>query len=426
MTTLIRQLRFGLLPIACLGAHVLLTATLVAQPISGLSLATHQPVPGFTFIADTQTAVPGGTGTFNIFADAKAIEGGQVAFIAFDSGSGSGIYTFQHGVLDVLVDESTVVPGTALTFQTFFDVAIDGGVVAFTGGWPGPGGGCAFNGSEGIFTTLFDGSALVSVENSLTTPYHCFHGIEYQQGTIAVGAGINSVDVIHNHSESILTTSGGSGGGLNVLADPTTPKPGGGTFAGFDQEIVLDGNAYMLGEIIPNTFGAFAGVYADRDDGNGLSLVVNQTTAVPSGTGNFSNIAGADWDGGEAAFVGRDSSNIALLYAGSAPGNLRAVVTRSTFVPGTSSRFLGISNPLAYQNGVIAFSGFWGGGGQGLFIHRNGAVEAILKKGELLDGNVVEQAFCRTQQMSNRHMLVEVRFQSNPPLSHRALYLVTL
>jgi len=423
MNTSMTKHPFSFLVLGALGALFPLAGASSAQPITGLSLVAPQPAPGFQFIADTLTAVPGGTGTFNIFADAKAIEGGKVAFIAYDSGSGSGIYTFEHGVLDVLVDENTLVPGTALNFQTFFDVSIDGGVVAFTGGWPGPGGGCAFNGSEGIFTALFDGSALVSVADSLTTPYHCFHGIEFHQGTIAAGAGINPVDLIHNHSEAVVVDSGS---GLNVLADPTTPKPGGGTFVGFDQEIVLDGNAYLLGEIIPNTIGAIAGLYADRDDGNGLSLVANQATPVPGGAGNFSNLAGADWDGGEAAFVGRDSSNIALLYAGSAPGNLRTVVTRSTQVPGTGFNFLGISNPIAYENGVIAFSGFWGGGGQGLFLHRNGAVEAVLKKGDLLDGHVVEQAFCRTRQLTAARMLIEVRFQSNPPLSHRALYLVTL
>ncbi|MFH0943678.1 MAG: hypothetical protein V2A76_00615, partial [Planctomycetota bacterium] len=77
-------------------------------------------------------------------------------------------------------------------------------------------------------------------------------------------------------------------------------------------------------------------------------------------------------------------------------------------------------------NGVIAFSGYWGGGGQGLFLHRSGAVEAVLMKGDVLDGSVVEQAFCRTRNMSGRRMLIEVRFQSSPPLSHRALYLVRI
>lgn len=402
---------------------LLLADTATAQPIGPLSPAQPSPVPRMQRIADTQTAVPGGAGTFSLFADARCIDGNRVAFVGYDSGSGSGIYTFRNGVLDVLVDENSDVPGTSNKFQIFFDVSMDGGVVAFTGGWAGPGGGCAFSGSEGLLTAPFSGGPIVPVHSSLTTPYHCFHGLEYEDGVMVVCAGINPVDNIHNHSESILATTGGS---LSTLVDVTTPAPGGGTFTGFDQEVVHRDGAYLFAEILHNTIGAVAGLYADRNDGQGLRLVANASTPIPGGTGNFASFASMDCDGGEVAFVGRDGSNRTALYAGTSPQDLRVVVNNTTPVPGTPFNFLGLSNPMAYGNGVMAFSGYWAGGGIGLFIHRNGGVEAILKKGDLLDGSVVEQAYCRTRQISGRWMLVEVRFQSSPPLSHRALYLVSL
>jgi hypothetical protein len=90
----------------------------------------------FTRIADTQTAVPGGTGTFTVFADARAIGSGEVAFIGYDSALAPGIYSYQGGLLGVVADTHTTVPGTTDTFSDFFDVAIDGALVAFTGAGP--------------------------------------------------------------------------------------------------------------------------------------------------------------------------------------------------------------------------------------------------------------------------------------------------
>lgn len=409
--------------ILCLSSALVLAGVASAQVTSTQSAGPQQPAarqlfPRLLRIADTQTPVPGGSGTFSIFADARAIEGGAVAFIGL-SGSDTGIYTFENGVLDVLVDENTTVPGTVATFSTFFDVALDGGVVAFTGGWPGPGGGCSFSGSEGLFEVDFDGGAISVIVDSLTTTSNCFHGVDSNLGLTAVCGGINSVDAIHNHSETIFTTAGGP---LSVLADLTTASPSGGTFVGFDQEVVLQGSNYLFAEILPNTIGAVAGLYLDQ--GQGLQLLADGSTAVPSGTGVFDNFAGFDYDGNEAAFMGRSSSGTAL-YAGTSPASLQRVVDNTTSVPGESFNFLGVANPVAIEGGAIGFSGYWGGGGYGLFVAEGGLVEPIVKKGDVLDGALVEQAYCRAQNMSGSRMLIEVRFQSTPVLSHRALYLVT-
>lgn len=378
------------------------------------------PTPTFTLIADTMTPVPGGSGTFTLFGDARAISGGRVAFLGFDSGSGSGIYTFENGSLNVLVDESTSVPGTTDTFTSFFDVSLDGNVVAFTGGWPGPGGGCSFSGSEGVFGLPFLGGSPVTVADSLTTSNHCFHGVDLLSGLLGVGGGSNPVDNFHNHSEKVMATT--AVGSLTTVFDLATVSPGGSTFVGYDQDFVLQNEGVLFSEILPNTVGAVAGLYYDRNDGVGPRLIADTSTAVPAGSGNFMNFAGSDADGLDVAFVGRDSSNISGVYAGTDSANLRVVVNRTTPVPGESGNFLGVSNPLAYNEGVILFSGFWSGGGFGLFAEAGGTIYSVLKKGELLDGKVVEQAYCRTQNKDGRNLLILVRFQQG---FAPALYWVT-
>ena len=374
----------------------------------------------FTRIADTQTAVPGGTGTFTVFADARAIGGGKVAFIGYDSALAPGIYSYQGGLLGIVADTHTTVPGTPDTFSDFFDVAIDGALVAFTGGWPGPGGGCSYSGNEGIFVRRFQASLIRAVATTLSTDKQCFEGVDLERGTIAVTGGVEPVDNYHNHAESVMTTK--RTGQLRVILDTLTPKPGGGTFVGYDQDLSLRGGGFLFSEIIPNTFGALAGIYTLRKDGLGPQLVADGDTPVPGGSGDFTNFAGADWDGGEIAFVGRNSANQPFLYAGASPDDLRVVVDSSTIVPGETATFDGIGNPLAYEGGVIVFEGYWLGSKTGLFTSEGGVLQAILKQGAILDGRTVNDAFCRQGNKDGNQLLILVLFQDNT----RGLYLVDL
>jgi hypothetical protein len=375
----------------------------------------------FTRIADTQTAVPGGTGTFTIFADARAIGGGKVAFIGYDSALAPGIYSYQSGLLGVVVDSHTTVPGTADTFTDFFDVAIDGALVAFTGGWPGPGGGCSFSGSEGVFTRRLQGGAIRALATSLTTDKNCFEGIDFDGQKVAVTGGVDPVDLFHNHGESIMIIRRIDR--PRVLVDTTTEKPGGGTFIGYDQDIALRNGGLLFTEIIPNTFGAVAGLYTIRTNGQNLQLVADQSTPVPEGTGDFNNFAGVDWDGGEVGFIGRNSVNAAFLYAGTSPADLHVVVDSSTPVPGEAgATFDSLGNPIAYEGGVFVFEGFWSGSNTGLFTSEGGIVQAILKSGDILDGRTVSDAFCQQGNKDGNQLLVLVLFQDNT----RGLYMVDL
>jgi len=375
----------------------------------------------FTLVADTQTAVPDGTGTFSLFADARAIEGGRIAFIGNDSALAAGIYSYQGGVLSVVANTHTIVPDTAATYVDFFDVDIDRGTVAFTAGWPGPGGGCSFSGSEGVFTRRSQGGGIRALATSLTTDKNCFEGVNFEGQKVAITGGVNPVDLFHNHAESIMTLRRVDR--PRVLVDTTTQKPGGGTFTGYDQDIALRGSGLLFTEIISNTFGAVAGVYTVQINGQNLELVADQTTPVPEGTGDFSSFAGVDWDGSEVAFVGRNAANATFLYAGTSPADLRVVVDSSTPVPGESgATFSGVGNPIAYEGGVFVFEGFWSGGKTGLFTSQNGVVQTILKSGSILNGHTVSDAFCRTGNKDGNQLLIKVLFQDNS----NGLYLVDL
>jgi hypothetical protein len=83
-------------------------------------------------IVDTDTGVPGGTGTF-VSLSTPSLDAGDVAFWALDDNSGEGIYTDAGGTLRVVANESTPIPGGTGDFTQFGEPSIDGGSIVFGG-----------------------------------------------------------------------------------------------------------------------------------------------------------------------------------------------------------------------------------------------------------------------------------------------------
>lgn len=396
----------------------LLCLLLCATSVSAAQ-TQNPPTPSFTLIADETTPAPGTGNLFTIFGHMIADEQGRVVFIGHDSMGNSGIYSFHNGVLGLIADENTLIPGLPFTtFNVFFDIGLDDGIVTFTAGFPGPNTGCAYLGSEGVFARSFGGGAITTVVDGPTFGNSCFHGVEYRDGLLSVTGGTIGPDLFHNHSESIYITA--SIGNLTTALDTATVNPSGGTFFGYDHAILMEGRSLYFAEAINNTAGVIAGVYVDHNDGMGPQALVDGTTPIPNGTGNFASLAGFDIDAGRIAFSGRDSAFHSWLYSGTGPSNLQEIVGPTTQVPGETSFFLGVSNPVAYDNDIILFSGYWSGGRVGLFANHNATNYAILKKGDILHGLTVEQAYCWPQSLAGRNAVLDVRF----PGFTRGLYLM--
>ena len=92
----------------------------------------------FELVADLDTPVPGGDGSFEALFGAHGIDAGDVVFRAgFDgplpADSDSGVYARIDGTLRSIADTSTLMPGRSVPFQSFLDVDIENGNVAFLG-----------------------------------------------------------------------------------------------------------------------------------------------------------------------------------------------------------------------------------------------------------------------------------------------------
>ncbi|MBD2776867.1 DUF7453 family protein [Iningainema tapete] len=86
-------------------------------------------------IADKNTAIPGGTGNFINFSNLFLTTNGRnVIFITTSStNQPNGIYISRDGLLQVLVDKNTNIPGTNSKFSGIGNTVIDGDNVAFLG-----------------------------------------------------------------------------------------------------------------------------------------------------------------------------------------------------------------------------------------------------------------------------------------------------
>ena len=123
--------------------------------VEGNGIAFHSTSPGFaglytsidgnlSVVADNQTPIPGGTGTFSGLSE-PSFHSGSTAFAGFGPSVQRGIYSTASGSLDVVVDKTTVAPNSGGTlFQEFGAPVHDSSGIAFQGN-------TAIGGQEGIY-----------------------------------------------------------------------------------------------------------------------------------------------------------------------------------------------------------------------------------------------------------------------------------
>ncbi|MCC6661503.1 MAG: hypothetical protein IT437_11525 [Phycisphaerales bacterium] len=165
---------------------------------------------------------------------------------------------------------------------------------------------------------------------------------------------------------SFLIAAPGLGQPLAIvrIADTSTIIPGTTTpFALFNYPSAGDGVVGFSGtsSVILNP-GMPAGVY--RGSGGGLSIIADITTPIPGGIGNFTQFApaeryGPSLFGSDTAFIGDGAGTSAIqrgIYLRTAAG-IQRIVDRSTVIPNGGGATFGAIGPPSLQDGSIAFVG---------------------------------------------------------------------
>lgn len=353
------------------------TAT-VDSTITGT--ATFPAAPRFTRLADTDTPIPQGSGTFSDFGRAAtpALSDTLVAF----RGRGvdqDGIYDWQQGTLGVVADVHTPIPGGTGNFGApptggFYTPSVDGDDVAFNGD-------DQTISQRGVYTRV--NGTLDVVADKTTVPPGTFTPFS----TMALG-GLDDGNISF---WAFVPTAGaldgiyyGNPSGIVKVAGQSTFIPGsGGTFHGFTSNTYhKQGTVLFYGYDSSFAFGLYKWI------GGVLSFVANQFTPIPGGVGNFTLFSQTvSFDGVSLAFRGDDAAFTQFGIYMEDCGGLRAVVDGHTAVPCGSGNFTGLGG-FSTHHGNLAFVGY-GDSNTGLYAQLGGRTVKILEVLDELDGKTV-------------------------------------
>jgi hypothetical protein len=242
-----------------------------------------------TTIVDSNTPVPGGTGSFTQIGDNPSVSGGVVAFAAFGVDQG-GIYSGDGGPLTTVADQSTPIPGGMGSFDRFkLGPSIAAGRVAFENL------DLSFPLERGVY--LWSGGLLQAVAD-LTTP------IPGSTGSFSDFVGFSSLDddgalaFIGRGNAPVEGIYIDDGVSLRVVVDTNTPVPGDGvSFHSFGNHVSLSqGQVAFRGVTADGHMGIYVG------DGSQLSLVADESTPAPGTDGTLASFGEPCLDAGNAAF----------------------------------------------------------------------------------------------------------------------------
>ena len=373
-----------------------------------LSAAGKAEAATFTFtkIADTNTSIPEGPGNFITFSP-PVIDDGNVAFVGFGSSEQQGIYTNIDSSLNVVADTNTPIPGGAGNFINFLFPSLDNGNVAFTG-----------EGSSRQFGIYTDIGGLLNVVADTSTPVPGGTGTFLSFGTLPL---LDNGNVAFRGSsvfepQGIYTDTGGS---LNVVAGTRTPIPGGtGNFISLLNLSFDEGNVAFAG--IGSGFQS--GIYTDI--GGSLNVLVDTNTALPGGgTVNLGDPIGPVLDGRDIAFGNTDPRGIYTIIEDS----LNVVADTNTAIPGGTENFDSFGN-LSFDNGNVAFVGADSYDLSvepreqlGIYTNFGGSLTKVIDLNDSLDGKTLSDFAFTNQALSGN----KIAFLANFTDGSHAIYVAT-
>jgi hypothetical protein len=358
----------------------------------------------FTKVADNNTPVPGGMGTFTDFGGfgvGPSYRDGSLTFVA-NSGSLRGIYTNVGGTLNLVADTNTPIPGGTGNFGNIGPGSISNGFVAFRGfDTPAESGN-----KQGIYTNL-GGNLHAIVDPSTPIPngvgnfqaYSMFYS--FSAGHVAFcGTGSGGQDGIYTNL----------GGSISIVADTHTPIPGGvGNFMSFGSFNDLDHGQIAL---VGSGSNGQTGIYTNI--GGTLSVVADTHTAIPGGTGNFTSFASISLSQGNLAFVGFGSNGQNGIYT-NIGGTLSVVADTHTAIPGGTGDFssFGPFTGPSLSGTHLVFTGSDSMGNRGLYTNLEGTLQKILAPGDILDGKVVVDVIASPEALDGQRVAFGPAFSDN-------------
>lgn len=381
---------------------------------------THAPsVPAWTLrrIIDSNTPIPGFGGTFQFDPYYRnrcpVAAGADVVFIgaaAIGGWQAVGVYRWSAGVLSVVADRTTGLPGypPGTTMIDFESCAASGGRAAFTYMSP-------YVAANGAFEVSGAGAGPLVTE---TTPIPGMPGMTFQAYSLALygtGLSADSQQIAFTAYHPIFPIDGvyaEQAGVVRLLADVFTPIPGGlGTFAtlhnpvGFNHPAAAGGKVLFWGQGQSGSSGLYLW------DGAATSVVFDASTPTPGGPAGaqYSPIGEYDFDGTSAIFTASGYPSVGdTIWMGSSSG-VAALFAPWQFIPATNGVLDGAPGGVSIDAGRFAVE-VVSAGRQWILSDVKGPVAAILASGDVIEGKVVNWVRLHDQGLDQGHVAFAVGF----------------
>ncbi len=367
----------------------------------------------FIKVADTQTLVPGGTGTYLSGFTALGVTNGRVVFHGGD-GVTAGVYSWEGGVITVVADNHTPVPGGGGIFSSLFAPTYthaSGANTLIRGG-----GGSAFG------HYIKDPAGFTIVANNQTM----LPGGGLLTGLPPGGASIDGTDVafVANTTTGLRGVFTKTAQGLTKLVDTQTLIPNSALFfSGFGRPWINYEDVTFYGAT-----SGWGGLYRAPATGGPLEVIADLATPHPVG-GTFSTFSSTriDTDGEDTVFWARQSTT-------GLEGIFRAghLGFETIVMPGLAAPGGGIFEsfgPLATSNGMVVFEGkIENVFERSLYLSdAQGVLHKIISPGQMLEGKTIMFLSFETGAMDGNQVAIRVRFTDDiPPNYSGAVYMINI
>lgn len=344
----------------------------------GLAWVSSASAVSLTLIADTNTPIPNGTGNFTQFTFSPTLSGGTVAFRAAGNGGQQGIYTGDGTSLTRVADLTTPIPdgvGNFTGFSSGARVGISASGIAFSG--------FGSSSQQGIYTTIGGGLSKV-VDRNTQTPegtgtYTSFSTVDLSGTTIGFGGSRSGSPA----QVGLYTVSGG--GAPVLVVNNNTPLPsGGGTFSGTQfSPLIVSGTSAVFRGLGPANVPVLA-----LSSGGVLTSLVDTSTAIPGGTGNFTGLAFPDYNGTTMVFTAAGSNSQSGLYA-STGGTVSLLADTNTPIPEGMGNFTTFFASAINADGLVATLASGSNGQSGIYLSDGSALSKVVAVGDSIEGHTV-------------------------------------
>ncbi len=355
----------------------------------------------FTKIADTNTRIPNSAQTFESFRIHPVVSQGNVAFVGLGEGI-EGVYLYAGGVLSMVADTNTSIPSGVGTFSTLASPSIDGTNVAYRG---------TGIDQEGIYTNIAAWPVVANLETAHPLDQGTFTHVNSPSisgNRIAFLADGPYQPVIEATIRGLYVAT--EGAETIQIVDSNTAIPlGSGTFLaqGFrapsiDQQLVA---FWATAEDSQYRYG----IYSFDVQSLTLGVIVDQTTLIPDGNGEtFSAFGGhPPVHGGHVAF---DSVGGGVWV--SSQSGIRRVADQSTPAPGApGSQLSNFTDNIGLSGSTVAFIARPQpsvGLGRGIYAEYDQTIGKVLAIGDNLEGKAVAQVRLADQEGVDQNRVVLV------------------